>query len=227
MFFNTTFHHYHCECIWLFYSVRRACQLRILVTMQQLLPGYIVSSLPLLCPLDVSPELCFDVSSDPQLSSILSSQNRHLSIHMHQGTFLTPAHSCPATFFLRCVFLHFNSAALSNCNPVWWFRWPQAPLLQAVSHAITIIYKTHSGSVAQAASPGLSSLHTTVNICTQFWTVERFHGGESLHYMKYSGRMETPMRRSTGFLLRFDYTSWFFHELWQSCWIRVSSESLW
>lgn len=37
--------------------------------------------------LDVSPELCFDVSSDSQLSSILSSQNRHLSIHMHQGTF--------------------------------------------------------------------------------------------------------------------------------------------
>lgn len=29
------------------------------------------------------------------------------------------------------------------------------------------------------------------------------------------------------FLLRFDYTTWFFHELWQSCWIRVSSESVW
>lgn len=42
---------------------------------------------PCPCPLDVSPELCFDVSSDPQLSSILSSQNRHLSIYMHQGTF--------------------------------------------------------------------------------------------------------------------------------------------
>lgn len=42
---------------------------------------------PCPCPLDVSPELCFDVSSDPHLSSILSSQNRHLSIHMHQGTF--------------------------------------------------------------------------------------------------------------------------------------------
>lgn len=40
---------------------------------------------PPLHNVDVSLQLCFDVSSDPQLGSILSSQNRHLSIYMHQG----------------------------------------------------------------------------------------------------------------------------------------------
>lgn len=33
---------------------------------------------------DVSPWLCFDVSADLRLSSILRSQNRHLSSRMHQ-----------------------------------------------------------------------------------------------------------------------------------------------
>lgn len=31
---------------------------------------------------------------------------------------------------------------------------PRHPLVRVVSHAITIIYKSHSGSVAQSASPG-------------------------------------------------------------------------
>lgn len=109
--------------------------------MQHLSSGSIVSSLPLLCPLDVSPELCFDVSSDLQLSSILSSQNRHLSILMHQGTFLPPTHSSPATFYLSCVFLHFNSAALSNCNPVWWFQWPRAPCCEQCHMRLPLFIK--------------------------------------------------------------------------------------
>ena len=53
--------------------------------------------------MDVSPELCFDVSSDLQLSSILSSQNRHLSIHMHQGTFFFPSPSRPPPLSLSAV----------------------------------------------------------------------------------------------------------------------------
>lgn len=95
---------------------------------------------------------------------------------------------------------------------------------------VTCDYHYLSNSLRLGCIVGLSrplALHTTVNICTQSWTVESFHGGESLHYMKYSGRAETPVRPSAGFLLRFDYTTWFFHELWQSCWIRVSPESLW
>lgn len=63
---------------------------------------------------DVSPQLCFDVSSDPQLGSILSSQNRHLSIYMHQGirrgwgvhSSHQPAHSLPAA----------PSSALTLCS---------------------------------------------------------------------------------------------------------------
>lgn len=57
---------------------------------------------------------------------------------------------------LCCAFPSFNSAtALSNINPAWRYVWPWAPLLQVVSHVITIIYKTHSGSVAKSASPSL------------------------------------------------------------------------
>lgn len=64
---------------------------------------------------------------------------------------LLPPHplKSTATFSLSCVFPSFNSAtALSNINPIWGYEWPRAPLLRVVSHVITIIYKTHSGSVA-------------------------------------------------------------------------------
>lgn len=62
--------------------------LRQQLSLSAVLAAWVHCQIPssLLHPMDVSPELCFDVSSDLQLSSIRSSQNRHLSIHMHQGT---------------------------------------------------------------------------------------------------------------------------------------------
>lgn len=110
------------------------------------------------CPLDVSPELCFDVSSEAQLSSILKSQNRHLSIHMHQGTFffLPPPFASASTLspsplpsLLAATSLH----SLSSINPAGGYERPRASPLRAVSHVITIIYKAHSGSLVQSASP--------------------------------------------------------------------------
>lgn len=74
---------------------------------------------------------------------------------MHQGTFFLPLPRTHCDFLPQNVFPSFNSAtALSNINPIWGYEWPRAPLPRVVSHVITIIYKTHSGSVASVASPG-------------------------------------------------------------------------
>lgn len=81
------------------------------------------------------PELCFDVFLKPTIGH---SQNRHLSILMHQGT-PPPASLLPSPGFN-------SAAALTNINPAPRVR---VAALQVVSHVITIIYKTHSGSLAQ------------------------------------------------------------------------------
>lgn len=126
------------------------------------LPPYPLPPTPPHRPLDVSPELCFDVSSEAQLSSILKSQNRHLSIHMHQGTFFffhpLPLPQPPLSLslspslspsLLAATSLH----SLSSINPAGGYERPRASPLRAVSHVITIIYKAHSGSLVQSASP--------------------------------------------------------------------------
>lgn len=118
-------------------------------------PGITVTPL-LFSPLhnvDVSPQLCFDVPSDPQLRSILSSQNRHLSIYVHQGIWrrrgsspAAPLSAVPSS----ALTLHSGTSIQRRG-----YDGQRASPLKVVSHVIIIIYKTHSGSLALPAFPSL------------------------------------------------------------------------
>lgn len=121
--------------------------------MQCLQPGYTVSLLLSPPPTECLPWIVFWCFLRPTIE-LHSQQPKQTFVNSYaSGHFFSL--SSAATFSLSCAFPSFNSTtALSNINPVWGYEWPRAPLLRVVSHVITIIYKTHSGSVAQSASPG-------------------------------------------------------------------------